>query len=259
MFAVFLCMASLFAPSLPSYSLTVEGLPCFAYSYSELDSEKPLLVLIHGSPGDYSGWGKYLKDSILYSKYRILALDRPGFGQSVKEGVLAFPDLEFQAKVVRKFCQKFAHNQPVVVVGHSVGCPIVAHFAMNYPDEIKALVLLAPAISAEAEQPRWYNRLAAKPAIHKKISHEMQVSQEEMMNLPPQLEKMQPFLSQITCETWLLHGCLDMIAPYPNARYVKKNLSNTKLHFTSYPFQNHFIPWTKFDDVKKLLLDEILP
>ena len=253
-----LLMFSFFQPSLQSYTVTVEGLPCFAYSYSDMSSEKPLLILVHGSPGDFHAWDKYLIDSSLCEKYRILALDRPGFGQSLKEGVLAFPDLDFQAKVVRKFALKYANQQPVVLMGHSVGGPIVANYAMNFPNEISKLILLAPAISAKDEQPRWYNRLAEKYWIKKKIGKEMQISQAEMMNLPEQLEAMQPFLKQIACETWLLHGRLDMIAPYPNAIYLKKNLVNANLHFKRFPLQNHFIPWTKFKKIKKVLLDEVI-
>ena len=254
----FLLTLSFFQTSLQSYTVQVEGLSCFAYSYSDMSSEKPLLVLVHGSPGDHHAWDKYLKDSILCKKYRILALDRPGYGQSTKESVLAFPDLDFQAKVVRRFALKYGNQQPIVLLGHSVGGPIVANYAMNFPNEISKLILLAPAISAKDEQPRWYNRLAEKPWIQKKVGKEMMISQAEMMSLPEQLEAMQPFLKQITCETWLLHGRMDMIAPYPNALYVKENLTNANLHFKRFLFQNHFIPWTKFKEVKKILLNDVV-
>jgi pimeloyl-ACP methyl ester carboxylesterase len=239
------------------YEITVEGLSCFAYSYSNMNDEKPLLLFVHGSPGDYKGWDKYLKDSTLQHKYRIMALDRPGFGQSVSVDTMAFPKLDFQAKVVRAFTKKYANGQKIILVGHSVGGAIVSLVAAKYPAEIDDLVLLAPVISAENEQPRFYNRLAQKKWINKRIPFEMRVSQIEMMNISAQLEKMQPSLSKIQSKTWLFHGKMDMIAPYGNALYVQENFKNATLVFKTYPFQNHFLPWTKFKDIKKCLV--ILP
>jgi pimeloyl-ACP methyl ester carboxylesterase len=243
--------------ALRQYETTVEGLSCFAYSYSDLDAEKPFLFFVHGSPGDYMAWDKYLKDSVLQKKYRIMALDRPGFGQSLSPDTMAFPNLGFQAKVVRAFIEKYARGQKVTLVGHSVGGPIVSLFAAKYPDEISNLVLLAPAISSEAEQPRFYNRLAQRKWLNKRIPFEMRVSQVEMMHISEQLEEMQPLLSKIRCKTWLFHGKLDMIAPYRNALYVRENFKNAPLNFKTYPYQNHFLPWTKFNDIKELLV--ILP
>lgn len=254
---IFLFMVTSLQTSLQEYSLTIGGLSCTAYSYSEMNDEKPLLVLVHGSPGDYTGWDKYLKDKELSSKYRILALDRPGFGKSIKADVLAYPDLEFQGKVLRAFVKKYAHGQKVTLVGHSVAGPIVSLVAAKYPDEITNLVLLAPAISAKDEQPRFYNRLAQKEWINKKIPFEMRVSQIEMMNIAAQLDEMQHLLPKIKCKTWLFHGKMDMIAPYGNALYVKENFTNAPLVFKTYRFQNHFLPWTKFKDIKNLLV--ILP
>jgi pimeloyl-ACP methyl ester carboxylesterase len=255
--ATFLCMINFFSPNLQTFSLTVDGLACYAYSYSDMSSQKPLLLLVHGSPGDYSDWNKYLKDNDLQEKYRILAIDRPGYGQSVKEGTLAFPTIAFQAKVVRAFAQQYVHQQPLVLVGHSVGGPIVTHYAMNFSDEIKALILLAPAISAKHEQPRWYNRMAAKAWVNKRVGQKMRISQAEMMALPAQLEAMESHLQQVKCETWLFHGRPDLIAPYGNALYVEKNFINSTLHFKTYPFNNHFIHHSKWKDVKRVLLNQV--
>jgi pimeloyl-ACP methyl ester carboxylesterase len=251
-------MTNIFEPSLQQYTITVEGLTCFAYSYSDMDSEKPLLVVVHGSPGSHKDFNKYLSDKDLQQKYRILALDRPGYGQSIQQGVLSFPSLAFQAKVVRRFTEKFRHQQKVVVLGHSVGGPIVTHYATTHAADIQALVLLAPAISAKDEQPRWYNRMAEKQWVNQNVGQNMRISQTEMMVLPQQLEAMQANLHKITCETWLFHSKMDMIAPYPNALYVKQNFSKATLHFKTYLLKTHFIHFTKYKDIKNILLKEIL-
>ena len=42
----------------------------------------PTLVFIHGSPGSWMNYAKYMWDSSLLGKYRMIGIDRPGFGYS---------------------------------------------------------------------------------------------------------------------------------------------------------------------------------
>lgn len=231
----------------------VNELDCYAFSYQNMDEPKPLLLLIHGSPGSHKDWAKYLKDKDLREKYRILAFDRIGFGDSGEDK--AYPDIQLQAKVVHRFIKKYANGQKVYLLGHSVGGAIVARCAMDYPDDIHHLVLVAPAISADDEQPRWYNRFAQKQIFRPFIPKDMLISQDEMMVLPPQLEAIEKLFVQIQSPTSLFHGKIDMIAPYPNALYVQRLLGEKLVFFKSYQTANHFIPFGRYKDVKHRLLE----
>src|SRR4051812_3092391 len=42
----------------------------------------PTLLFIHGSPGSWTAFKPYLKDTALLKRYRLVAIDRPGFGYS---------------------------------------------------------------------------------------------------------------------------------------------------------------------------------
>src|SRR5689334_7306694 len=42
----------------------------------------PTLVFIHGSPGSWSAFTNYLTDPDLLKKFRLMSIDRPGFGYS---------------------------------------------------------------------------------------------------------------------------------------------------------------------------------
>ncbi len=46
------------------------------------DLDLPLVVLVHGTPGSSNGFMDYLADSLLPEKAQLIALDRPGFGDS---------------------------------------------------------------------------------------------------------------------------------------------------------------------------------
>lgn len=43
---------------------------------------KPTLFFIHGSPASWHCYDNYMQDTALVNKYRIVAVDRPGFGFS---------------------------------------------------------------------------------------------------------------------------------------------------------------------------------
>ena len=40
----------------------------------------PTLVFIHGSPGSWMNYMKFMWDSSMRKKFRMVAIDRPGFG-----------------------------------------------------------------------------------------------------------------------------------------------------------------------------------
>ena len=42
----------------------------------------PTLFFVHGSPGGWIKFGKYMRDKELLKKYRMVSVDRPGFGYS---------------------------------------------------------------------------------------------------------------------------------------------------------------------------------
>src|SRR5688572_29677493 len=51
------------------------------YAISGSDS-LPTLVFLHGSPGSWMNYMKFMGDSALQRKFRIVSIDRPGFGYS---------------------------------------------------------------------------------------------------------------------------------------------------------------------------------
>ena len=51
--------------------------------YVEIGQDQaPLIVFIHGAPSSSAFWRGLLKDSLLLSKAKLLAVERPGYGYS---------------------------------------------------------------------------------------------------------------------------------------------------------------------------------
>ena len=74
--------------------------------------------------------------------YRLIALDRPGSGYSVRADG-ATGRLPEQAEVVRRFIETLGLEKPLVV-GHSLGGAIALTLAVEHPEAISGIALLAP-------------------------------------------------------------------------------------------------------------------
>ena len=118
--------------------------------------EGPDVVLIHGASGSARDFTFDLMDR-LATDWRVIAIDRPGFGWSDLPD--ADPDLGVQARLIRGTAQALGAEQPVVL-GHSYGGAVALRWALDYPDDIAALVPLSAASQTwETDLPTLYKVL----------------------------------------------------------------------------------------------------
>ncbi|WP_353822027.1 alpha/beta fold hydrolase [Mesorhizobium sp.] len=80
--------------------------------------------------------------------YRLIALDRPGSGYSVQARG-ATGRLPEQAELVRRFIETLGLEKPLVV-GHSLGGAITLTLAVEHPEAISGIALLAPLTHMQA-------------------------------------------------------------------------------------------------------------
>lgn len=100
----------------------------------------PDLVLIHGAGGSVRDWS-FAMIPALQARYRVIALDRPGFGWS--DPLPADADgLEDQARALAEAAALLGAERPVVL-GHSYGGAVAAAWAVHLPDRMAALVMLS--------------------------------------------------------------------------------------------------------------------
>lgn len=170
-----------------------------------ITGNKPLLVFVHGSPGSWSAWEDFFKDSTLFNHFNLLAVDRPGFGYS---GLgKAEKSLEKQALLLKPILQKhLPNNQKAILIGHSLGGPLIGRMAMDYPHLIKGLVFVAASNDPQLEPPRWYRYIGDSFLIRYFLPKSFRASNREILYLKPELEKMLPLWENITCPVAIIHG-----------------------------------------------------
>ena len=121
----------------------------------------PAVVLLHGANANLGDMRLALA-SRLRARYRVIAIDRPGHGWSERAGGAADASPQRQAAVVREILGKLGVRRPILI-GHSWGGALALAYALDHPDELSGLVLLAPASHPWARPIPWYAAPAHVP------------------------------------------------------------------------------------------------
>lgn len=109
-------------------------------AYIDEGSGDQTILFIHGLGSYLPAWKKNVET--LKGRYRCIAVDLPGYGQSSKKPHSGM--MEFYADVMAELIDKLALKN-VVIAGHSMGGQIGMTMALKYPDKVQKLVLIDPA------------------------------------------------------------------------------------------------------------------
>lgn len=123
----------------------------------------PVIVMIHGASANAREFEWTLAPR-LSNSHRVLMVDRPGHGYSGRPADAE--TLGVQAAQAAGALKALAPGQRAVIVGHSFGGAVALRLALDHPELVSGLVLLAPVShdwggGGEA----WYNSYAASPVM----------------------------------------------------------------------------------------------
>jgi len=217
---------------------------------------KALVIFLHGSPGSGSNCIDYLKDEKLKGFAQVATIDRPGYGFSDYGD--AQPLLSEQVKYIQVVIDKYGKNKKIVLAGHSLGGPLVARAAMDIPDIVDGIVMIAASNAPELEPEEWFRPILKHWTIRWIIPQAFRVSNDEILPLKSELEKMLPLWSNIQVPVTVIQGEKDVLVPKENAPFTQKMLAhNSDVIIDLIPERNHFILWTEHDRVVGHIIDMI--
>jgi pimeloyl-ACP methyl ester carboxylesterase len=128
----------------------VEGGAIHFVEYGAFIAGKPSLVLIHGLSGNLHNF-EYALSGALAKNYHVIVLDRPGCGYSRRQSSEQ-ARLPVQARMINEFLEK-QNIEKSLVVGHSLGGAVALAMALDSPQRVGGLALIAPLTSIQTKIP----------------------------------------------------------------------------------------------------------
>lgn len=212
----------------------------------------PTLLFIHGTPGSWTAFEPYLKDSILLTRFRLISIDRPGFGDSDFGDAM---HLDQQSEIMGPVIKSLKNGHPLWLIGHSMGGPMILQLEADYPGLADGLVLIAGSIDPAAELPERWRPVLFKTPLNYLVPGAMRPSNKELWYLKDDLKILAMELPKITCPVFFIHGRSDNMVPPSNVPYGLSILTAAKKD-TLWLRGNHFIPWTKYDTIRNYLMEK---
>lgn len=210
----------------------------------------PLVVFVHGAPGSSDVFFGFMRDSLLTDKFQMISVDRVGYGYS------NFGKSETSILNQAKFIQEIPDlkNYKTILVGHSFGAPIIARMAIEYPDKISSLVLVAGTIDPASEQIFWISYPANWKLFRWMVPNAFKVANDEKLEHVSELKKLDPLWKDIKKPMTIIQGGKDFLAPVSNLTFIKERVDSTLLDVIFVPKMNHFVPWSHPELIRNSLL-----
>ncbi|WP_211453740.1 alpha/beta fold hydrolase [Collimonas antrihumi] len=110
-----------------------------------------IVVFLHGSGPGASGFSNFKQNYPVFAEqgYRVIVPDLPGYGLSSKPEDNEYI-LDYFVGVLHQFLQITGINR-CTLVGNSLGGAIALKYALDYPQEVAKLILMAPGGVEERE------------------------------------------------------------------------------------------------------------
>jgi pimeloyl-ACP methyl ester carboxylesterase len=122
----------------------------------------PPVVMIHGASSNLQAMRQPLGD-MLAGNHRVILIDRPGHGWSTRT---QFEDSTpaIQGRMIAEALEKLGVG-PAIFVVHSWAGAFGALMALDYPNRVAGLVMLAPVAYPWPGGVGWYNKVVTTPVI----------------------------------------------------------------------------------------------
>jgi pimeloyl-ACP methyl ester carboxylesterase len=238
------------------HQINVQGM---RMNYAEIGSDSlPVAFFVHGSPGSWGAFIDFMKDTTLLKRVKMVSVDRVGFGES--DFGDAEKSLAVQAELLKPIVAKYKKSgKKIILIGHSLGGPLIARMAMGYPELIDNLIIVAGSIAPELEpNEKWFRIPMEIVPIRFLVPASFRASNHEILYLKPELEKMLPLWKNIRQPVIVIQGVKDMLVNPKNVDFAEKMLVNAKsLKVVRVDTMNHFVPWSHPQLIKKAILESL--
>ena len=211
------------------------------------------VILVHGSPGNWRNYFEVLKHKDFYSKYKLIAMDRYGYG--ITGGEHGEPDLGIHASYIHELCKPSLGGRKPILVGHSMGGPIVIKCAIEYSNDLTGVISVAGSFDAKLEPNEWFRGIYKIFPVNLFFNRDLKASNDELFTHFKELEKMSTEWQKINCKVTIIQGGKDNLVAPGNIDFAKEKLKGKDAVFHFIPNEDHFIPFMHPEPMLKAIDD----
>lgn len=214
----------------------------------------PTLFMIHGAPSSLSIYERYFIDTTFLQRFRMVAVDRPGYGYS------GFgqpePSIDKQADMLWPILQPLRNGKPLLIVGGSYGSSVACRLVMDHPGCADGLMLIAPSLAPGEEKMYWFTYIVENPLVHWFIPRMFKSANTEKIHHREELTKMLPYWKSIDIPVTYLQGEKDRLIYTSNADFARKMLVNSpRLDISFLKNRPHFFVFTEYPAIRSRILE----
>lgn len=215
-------------------------------------ADLPTLVFIHGSPGSWMNYMKFMWNTAMQKKFRIVSIDRPAFGYSDFGKAL---HLQEQCKLILPVLKSLKTEQPMFLCGHSLGGPVVVQLAASDPELFKEIIIVAGSIDVNQEKTETWRKISEIKPLHWFLPGAFAPSNTEILYLKKDLIPLQQEFKKVTCKVHFIHGTKDTWVPIENISYGTKMMINaSSITADTLVGADHQVPWKNRNEFRDILL-----
>lgn len=213
------------------------------------DPSKPVILFVHGAPSSSNYYRHFLSDTMLRNQANLIAVDRPGYGYSGFGKPV--PDIGLQAAMIAPILDSLHKGvRPVLLVGASYGTPVVSRIAMDFPQLVDGLVLIAPALAPGEEKTYWVSYLLESPLFTWAQPRMLHSANVEKFTHEAELRKMKDRWHELKVPVLYLQGKNDDLVYTTNAVFAKQKITQSQsLSIQMIPNRGHLLI---FDEAKRI-------
>lgn len=129
------------------------------------EGARATVVLLHGASANAYDPMEGVGRRLARAGFRVIAFDRPGYGNSDRLAGSAAATPAFQGRALGHALDRLATG-PVILLGHSWSGALALRMALDRPEQVAGLVLVAPvAMPFPARPLPWWAGLALTPPV----------------------------------------------------------------------------------------------
>lgn len=233
----------------------------FKLHYHEVgtpSADKPSIIMLHGSGPGASGYSNFKDNYPLFEKagYHVIIPDYVGYGLSSKPADFVYR-VENQVPVLREL---YAHAgaTKVSIIGNSLGGWFALYHAINHPEEVDKIVLMAPGgledpslFVAQMEGLKELFRIPMErdftvPAMRKLfdlfmhdaadvtdvvLEERLEIARQQPVEVYSTLGGVvsTPRLGEVKAPVLVLWGYRDKFVPYRHSQYLLENIADVRM------------------------------